>query len=380
MDAERPNLLWTPELALRSKEQVLLEDWKAPNKSAASLKQMEILTSPAPADLTTWTTLKPNPAVVLFYQAHLSPPIPSMEEIDEATAKSSLHKDLHLHNVCRIGDTVIKCSASPDIIEEAENLLFLAQKRPKLRIPTVLAAWSTTSITGSAIYCLMMNFIEGIPLDHEEFAGLPIHAQNIICAKASSQLRYLRELPSEGYYGRVHKKGWLCPPTGLNSNTSSHRMVVGPYQTYEEYCAAVYRSSQVQKAASYSCVDWPSKHAELMARLISVFPGWGPQEPKLTWMDPKIANIIARQVEGDNGGEDWEVFLIDWECLGWYPAWLQGLQVDSCCNIMLRDPEQPSEFHPYRSSEIKGRVMKDFDPEPDWERIAMVHSLHWVFY
>jgi hypothetical protein len=117
MDAERPNLLWTPELALRSKEQVLLEDWKAPNKSAASLKQMEILTSPTPADLTTWTTLKPNPAVVLFYQAHLSPPIPSMEEIDEATAKSSLHKDLHLHNVCRIRDTVIKCSASPDIIE-----------------------------------------------------------------------------------------------------------------------------------------------------------------------------------------------------------------------------------------------------------------------
>jgi hypothetical protein len=117
-----------------------------------------------------------------------------------------------------------------------------------------------------------------------------------------------------------------------------------------------------------------------MARLTSVFPGWGPQEPKLTWMDPKIANIIARQVKGDNGGEDWEVFLIDWECLGWYPAWLQGLQVDSCCNIMLRNPEQPSEFHPYRSSEIKGRVMKDFDPEPNWERIAMVHSLHWIFY
>jgi hypothetical protein len=227
----------------------------------------------------------------------------------------------------------------------------------------------------------MMDFIEGVLMSHEKFAGLPIHAQDTICAKVSSQLRYLRELPSEGYYGRVHGKGWLCPPPGLDSNTSPYQVVVGPYKTYEEYCAAIYRTYQVQRAIGIlGRVEWPPKWPQVLAEFTSVFPGWGPHEPKLTWIDPKIANIIARQIKGDDGSEDWEVFLIDWEGLGWYPAWVQGLQVDCRCWIALRNPEKPSEFHPYRRSEIKGMVMKDFDPEPDRERLAMVRDLNWIFY
>jgi hypothetical protein len=228
----------------------------------------------------------------------------------------------------------------------------------------------------------MMNFIEGINMDDEKFAKLSIYAQNTICAKVSSQLRYLRELPSEGYYGRPHGKGWVCPPPGLDTNTGASRVVIGPYKTYEEYCSAMYRARQVQSAIGCSGLEWPLKEPELMAQFTSarVFPSWEHHEPKFTWIDPSITNMIARQIKGDDGSEDWEVFLIDWEFTGWYPAWLQGMQFCFRGGIVLRDPKQPTKVTFYRRSEIIPMMLKDFDPEPDQERIAIICDLDWSFY
>jgi hypothetical protein len=184
----------------------------------------------------------------------------------------------------------------------------------------------------------MINLIDGIMMSHEKFAQLPIHAQDTICTKISSQLAYLRALPSEGYYGRPHGLGWLCPPPALDSNTSASQTVVGPYKTYEEFCAAVYRSWQVSSAISCGGMEWGKGHVEMSAKWQAIFPDWEPCEPKLTWLDPKIANVVAKQIEKEDGSEDWEVYLIDWECMGWYPAWVQALQVHSRFYIMLREP------------------------------------------
>jgi hypothetical protein len=193
----------------------------------------------------------------------------------------------------------------------------------------VLAVWLTTEEeeVENPVFCLMMEFIEGIPLKHEIFAALPIYAQDTICAKVSSQLRYLRELLSEGYYGRVHGQGWLYPPIGIDTCTNAFPDMVGPYKTYPEFVAAIYRAWQMQRATSYKLAEWWPKDVEKTAKFMPILPGWEPYEPKFTWVDPKLANIIARQVKGDDGSEDWEVFLIDWEYCTWYPAWLQGLQI-----------------------------------------------------
>jgi hypothetical protein len=226
----------------------------------------------------------------------------------------------------------------------------------------------------------MMNFIEGTPLHDEYFAKLPIHAQDTICAKVSSQLQYLRELPSEGYYGRVHEKGWLCAPGGLDLNASTSKAVVGPYKTYEEFISAIYRAWHVRTAISNNSPEWHPADVECNAKFMSIFPGWKPHEPKLTWVDPKITNMIARQIKGEDGSEDWDVFLIDWECTGWYPAWVQGLQNDSRSNILIRDPTQPPEIVFHRKTEIARMMMEKFDPDPDWERIAIIRERDWNFY
>ncbi|EAT77649.1 hypothetical protein SNOG_15106 [Parastagonospora nodorum SN15] len=343
MDTERPPLLWTPEIALRSKQQVVEEDWKAPDQEAAWLKSHERRSAPAPANLKEWTTLKSHD-VTLLYQARSTPPIPSLEEILGTTEKNCLNTKIGLH-------------------KEAENLLFLAQNRPDLHIPTVLAVWS---IPGEfrVVYCFMMNFIEGIMMSDEKFAELPIHAQDTICAKISSQIRYLRELPSEeGYYGRAHGQGWLCAPPGLETNTSASRAVVGPYKTYEEYCAAMYRALQLQRAIGSAGIEWAPNQPRSLAEFTSVFPGWEPHEPKYTWIDPSIRNVIARQTKTKeyDGIEDWEVFLIDWEYSGWYPAWLQGMQIN-------------------RRGKLVPIMLKEFDPEPDKERLAILGRLQWRFF
>ncbi|KAH7381421.1 hypothetical protein DE146DRAFT_681914 [Phaeosphaeria sp. MPI-PUGE-AT-0046c] len=344
MDGEQPAAeqrtpMWSPEIALRSKKQVLLEDYKVPDSQAASLVSHKRQEGPFTANP---TTFKPHD-VTIFYQARSSPPIPSYEEIVKASAKNPLHADNGLH-------------------KEAESLLFLAENRPKLPIPTLLAAWSSKNEYGNVINFFMMNFIEGITLvDHREFAELSAHAQDAICAKVSSQIRYLRELPSEGYYGRPHGQGWFYPPPGLDTHTSASFTLVGPYKTYEEFCSAMYRSHQVSEAISTSDPEWHPAHQKDSAEIRSLLSSWEPHEPKFTWIDPALKNMIVRPIKGTDGSEDWEVFFIDWECAAWYPAWVQALQLDS-------------------RGEIVPMMLKDFDPEPDQKKMDRLHYLFWRFF
>ncbi|EAT83029.1 hypothetical protein HBI56_070280 [Parastagonospora nodorum] len=297
----------------------------------------------------------------------------------DGVAKDSLHQaNMGNHGVCRLGDAVVKCNFDPIILEEAETLLFLAEKRPELRIPTVLAIWSATKENGDIVYCFMMNLIEGIPLSHNKFAELSIYAQDTICAKVSSQLRYLRDLPSEGYYGRPYRKGWIRATPSLDTNTSGFLAVTGPYETYEEFCAAIYRARQLKDAMSNSLPEWHPTDAELTARFISTLSGWAPNEPKFTWIDPQITNIIARQVTADDGSEDWEVFLIDWEGTGWYPAWLQGVQLSVRGGIAL--VHGGGDYSIHRGREPVDMMLKDFDPKPDEERLAAIRNDYWRFY
>jgi hypothetical protein len=359
----------------------MLEEWGTIDTYEAKKKYYDTIGTPVPA-LETWTTLKPTlkpHGLTLFYQVHSSPPIPSIAEIYDGVEKDSLHlANMGNHGVCRLGDAVVKCNFDPIILEEAETLLFLAEKRPELRIPTVLAVWSATKENGEIMYCIMMNLIEGIRLSHNKFAELSIYAQDTICAKVSSQLRYLRDLPSEGYYGRPYRKGWVRAIPSLDTNTSGCLAVTGPYETYEEFCAAIYRARQLRDAISFLAPEWHPTDAELTAKFISTLSGWAPNEPKFTWIDPQITNIIARQVTADDGSEDWEVFLIDWEGTGWYPAWLQGVQLRSRGGIMLVHGGGDYSFH--RGEEPIDMMLKDFDPKPDEERMKVIRKDPWKFY
>ncbi|KAK7192244.1 hypothetical protein PSPO01_01816 [Paraphaeosphaeria sporulosa] len=110
----------------------------------------------------------------------------------------------------------------------------------------------------------------------------------------------------------------------------------------------------MQQAISGNDPEWSPVEVELLAKFRSIFPGWNPHEPKLTWIDPKIANMVARQMKVDDGN-DWEVFLIDWSS--------------------IKSRVRPSES--YKRPKIQQMMMKDLDLKPDRERLAVIKDDDW---
>jgi hypothetical protein len=226
---------------------------------------------------------------------------------------------------------------------------------------------------------MMMEFIEGIQLREETVAGvLPGQALDIVCAKVSAQIRLLRSLPSEGYYGRVHRQGWMEQPPGLS--LFPKRKLCGPYNTYEEFCSAMYDSYEKDNAGYQNGIDWDPGFESETAQIWSMLANWNPQEPKFTWLDPKFSNIIARPIQKDDGTEDWDVFLLDWECAGWYPAWLQSMQCNFRSTAYVLDRIEDTDDPVYRNDEIKSMLLKDFDPNPEQKNIEALRSILWKFY
>jgi hypothetical protein len=119
VDEGLPAPLWSPEIAARSKAEVLREDWKVSNVAEGSRKRFNRGKMPTP-DPETWTTFKKN-EVTLFYQAPSSPPIPSLKEIDEAHAKNRLNTRVQLHEACRMGNTLVKYSGNPNVLEVSKS-------------------------------------------------------------------------------------------------------------------------------------------------------------------------------------------------------------------------------------------------------------------
>lgn len=273
--------------------------------------------------------------------------------------------------------------------QEAETLLFLAENCPKLRIPTVLAVWGVKLEEGTC-YCMMTKYIEGIrlELESEAFAGFPVETQNYLCRKISEQIQHIRDLPSEGYYGRVHRQGWLEPPSGLviPDPASVYKTVTGPYNSYEEFMSAVKLSMEIALPSRYAADEFLPNTVSYAIEFLQILPHWNPHEPKFTWMDPKLSNMIIRPIKGDDGKEDWEVYFLDWECCGWYPAWVQSLQIRSRVGVMLRDRTKPPEGTWYpayryeRNPEIRQAIWKDFDPNPREDIWDLAHKLTWHMY
>jgi hypothetical protein len=211
----------------------------------------------------------------------------------------------------------------------------------------------------------MMEFIEGIRTDSQTFADLPVHVQDIVCAKVSAQIRLLRSIPSEGYYGRVHRQGWMSPPNALEMGTE-HR-ICGPFNTYEEIVSAMFYSWVKSQSLNYTSLVWDDTFESDTAELFSLIAGFEPHEPKFTWIDPKPANIIIQPIQKDDGTEDWDVVLIDWEYSGWYPAWVQAMQVETNFFAVQEDRTQAPyrcgryPVNIYRKGELSAMVTKDFD-------------------
>ncbi|KAF2802891.1 uncharacterized protein BDZ99DRAFT_548128 [Mytilinidion resinicola] len=269
----------------------------------------------------------PKPWIVTKspYEAPEHPDIPSVDEIEKAMEENRLTQRYGHHDVCRIGNCVVKGGPQHTILLEAENLLFL-QEHSKVRTPKVYAFFSVPKEPYD-IHYLVTEFIEGEHIYGEKWDALDDEAREIICSKISEQFRLLRAVPSEGYYGRVYHQAFpsalsLCRIRESNS---------GPYDSYEDLVSAMYASAELRAADSVT-INVADHHPHTLGLLSKFKPllaratGY---KPTLTHMDAGPVNYLVRSIKGVGGKVvDWEVVIIDWDSLVWLPAFVQAARMD----------------------------------------------------
>jgi hypothetical protein len=253
--------------------------------------------------------------------------------------------------------------------QEAETMLFL-QENSQVRTPKVYAVLSRLHNSAECYY-LIMEFIEGVTLE-SIWASLDDEARKKISSKLANQIRLLRSVPSEGYYGRVNYQGW-----GSLNNLFRIRVgntLNGPYNTYEDCISAMYNAAELRAADSDMGPDLQPDAQLYLSQFKRTLSEWGCHEPKLTHLDPKFYNVMVQRTKGDGeGAEDWEVVLIDWADCGWLPAWMQAVSFDQRVGLFDK--------HWNVDEQAKTRFIKSMSLEESYlEQIAFFRKLKDIQY
>jgi hypothetical protein len=298
----------------------------------------------------------------LPYEAPSHPELPTMNQIEEALKNKRISDATNsTFPVCRIGNVVIKVGYDEMILQEAEDLLFL-QENSQVRTPKVYAVFSQGE-EFTRPYFMAMQFLEGDTITTERWEGYSEDARTKICASISEQLRLLRSVPSEGYYGRVNKQGWR-PRLSL-LRTRGQKMN-GPYATYEDFVSAVYDSGEFTGAMNSFGPEYSEGQEECLAVIKPKFATCKGRQPTLTHLDPAGKNILVRQVN-----DDWEATFIDWADCGWYPAYMQRVAFHIQTNFWDKDTFRGK---PEVNEQFLSKVLKDME-DPDQELVDLFRRM-----
>ncbi|KAF1360486.1 hypothetical protein EJ07DRAFT_154933 [Lizonia empirigonia] len=257
------------------------------------------------------------------YIADNCPEEPPPDEIQKACIENTLHARLRMNYVFRVRDMVYKIGAAQQIIEEAENLIYL-EHNSQVRVPKVYKVYAGHPKHGHPQTIMVMEFIEGFELKYEDWIHFTEEERTTLYARLEEQYHLLRSIPSEGYYGRIHRQAF---DRNMGMFRTNCKQSSGPYETYEEFTSAVNRSAEVY--AMMSRLQKGEHLYEDQDTLLSEYKlaleTSTDRKPVFTHVDPDLKNIIFRRLPGTHDQPpDWEVTLIDWDGAGWFPAWVQG--------------------------------------------------------
>ncbi|KAH5197676.1 hypothetical protein HBI18_109490 [Parastagonospora nodorum] len=252
------------------------------------------------------------------FEAPSHPPLPSWDEVEQAFKGHCKPRGGNIEKAFRVGAFLVKFGGDARIFQEAETLLFL-QANSQVRAPKVYAAF-TRQLFEWTKHFIIMDYIEGETLSGEKWLSLSDTSRSIILSRLCEQFQILRSIPSEGYYGHVHRQGW---PPWLSFLRKMQPGASGPFDTYEEFITALTTSARGIQAVGNILPEFHSSELNALSRMETTLRSCNGRQPVLTHMDPSVGNTIIRQIVGPEGKEDWEVTLIDWSEAGWLPAWMQ---------------------------------------------------------
>lgn len=187
-----------------------------------------------------------------------------------------------------------------------------------------------------------MEYIPGTTLSSELWITLSLTAQKDICAKISEQLRRLRQVKFECksfYYGRIGRLAWH---RAFPMFSHSGQEACGPYNSYEDLKDAMFKTVRLRAAVGNLGRNLPPSAELALANFKrSLNADIGDQTPTLTYLDLKFDNIVIEKIpvgkEGD--AEEYNVTMVDWQCLGWLPPWVQASAIKT---RFIMNPRAPN--------------------------------------
>ncbi|KAJ4365484.1 hypothetical protein N0V95_000419 [Ascochyta clinopodiicola] len=228
-----------------------------------------------------------------------------------------------MNYVFRVRDMVYKIGAAQHIVEEAENLMFLAENS-QVRVPKLYKVYPGRVVNGHAQAIMVMEFIPGAELKHKDWITFTEEERTTLYARLEEQYRLLRSIPSEGYYGRIHRQAF---DRNMGMFRIDCRQSSGPYETYADFTAAVMRSAEVCAILGrrQQGEQLREEQDSLLSEYQLALETSTDRTPVFTHVDPALKNRIFRRIPATpDRPVDWEVTLIDWAGAGWFPAWVQG--------------------------------------------------------
>lgn len=326
---------------MSSKQDVVQEHFNNKTLEEASLSYSERLLA-----MTRDTSYSSFTKLQIPYEAPSHPILPSRDEIRQKWTEWSDDRNAWKGRAFRLGAFFVKSNTDasvfqvgtcPNIIlsrltcsQEAEHLLFL-RENSQVRVPTLYAAFSDSTLRVKPMHFIVMERIEGETLRADDWMSMGDKSRSIIISRLCEQYKLLRSIPSEGYYGRVQRQGWRSWPSFLRKMDPESS---GPFDTYEEFVAALCSSARLCTAMMCELPDFTDRESLYLQKMESTLPACNGRQPVFTHLDPQLRNTIVRRIPGPEGDEDWEVTLIDWEHSGWFPAWMQAWAFEEKLEMM----------------------------------------------
>ncbi|KAI9736740.1 MAG: hypothetical protein M1834_000944 [Cirrosporium novae-zelandiae] len=253
----------------------------------------------------------------------LPAPLPTHDEIENSEVLSGYGG----RRIVRVNQHfIVKYGPGVDLIE-GENMLFI-NRETSIPVPQVYAIYS--DYLSDKQYIVMENIV-GNTLA-VEWHSLSRKQKELISNKLRTIWDQLRNLPSPGYFGSLHKRSFR-DPLFFSGNRATSLSTSGPFDTENAMNEALIKrylleNLPVNKANFYRTVfssvfqNHPSifTHGDLQRKNIIITP---------------VVKRIGFELDSTNSrktyGHDYIVTIIDWQYAGWYPSYWEYSTALYCC-------------------------------------------------
>jgi hypothetical protein len=197
---------------------------------------------------------------------------------------------------------------------------------------------------------MVMEYIDG-EIVSNAWNSLDTATKSGISTQIGQMIETLRSIPSSGYYGRIHFQPF---PSTFNLLHMDYRKEFGPYTNYEDFINAIHDT--IENNCYTGIRDVPEMYTEkfmILSYMKDAFMKCSGKEPCLTSLDVKLENMMVKRTVSENGSTDYELIFIDWQHLGWVPAWLGS-------SLLPLDEGNSEKAYPYNDKDLLNfNVMKE---------------------